>query len=246
MLLTEIDHPGDVFRVALCGHLPGLEVGGVGGDDDGDDGEFLAAVWASCDAVSRCNGVRQAVTEVDDVEDVVDVVVTAFATVVADAVVGAMCLPGCFSAARLASTRIGSGAHRAIGLRAHGLSADAGPARASRPLRLFSIAARITRHAPPSPAATGCPRPLETPAHRGVDQAQRTTGTDLTADKPAPTRRKASTRVTTGPAPPDDTGRPRHGPTQTNPKPLRPTRRLRERPRPELTLTQILRNPHAS
>lgn len=133
--------------------------------------------------------------------------------------------------------------HRAIGLRAHGLSADAGPARASRPLRLFSIAARITRHAPPSPAATGCPRPLETPAHRGVDQAQRTTGTDLTADKPAPTRRKASTRVTTGPAPPDDTGRPRHGPTQTNPKPLRPTRRLRERSRPELTLTQILRNP---
>ncbi len=110
MLLTESDHPGDVFRVALCDHLPGLDVGGVGGDDDGDDGEFLAAVWASCDAVSRCNGVRQAVTGVDDVEDVVDVVVTAFATVVADAVVGAVCLPGCFSAARLASTRIGSGA----------------------------------------------------------------------------------------------------------------------------------------
>ena len=76
MLLTESDHPGDVFRVALCDHLPGLDVGGVGGDDDGDDGEFLAAVWASCDAVSvsRCNGVRQAVTGVDDVEDVVDVV----------------------------------------------------------------------------------------------------------------------------------------------------------------------------
>ncbi|KKC03446.1 hypothetical protein WU83_18910 [Mycobacterium nebraskense] len=60
MLLAESDQPGAVFRVALCDHLPGLDVGGVGGDDDGDDGKFLAAVWAPCDAVSRCNGVRQA------------------------------------------------------------------------------------------------------------------------------------------------------------------------------------------
>jgi len=73
VLPIESDHPG-VFRVALCDHLRCLDVGGVGGDDDGDDGKFLAAVWAPCDAVSRCNGVRQAVTGVDDVEDVVDVV----------------------------------------------------------------------------------------------------------------------------------------------------------------------------
>jgi len=78
-----------------------LDVGGVGRDDDGDDGKFLAAVWAPCDAVSRCNGVRQAVTGVDDVEDVVDVVSDAVRDVVADAVVGAVAgLPDGFSAAR--------------------------------------------------------------------------------------------------------------------------------------------------
>ena len=31
MLLTESDHPGVVFRVALCDHLLGLDVGGGGG-----------------------------------------------------------------------------------------------------------------------------------------------------------------------------------------------------------------------
>src|ERR1700739_4630888 len=83
-------------------------MGGVGGDDDGDDGEFLAAVWASCDAVSRWNGVRQAVTGVNDVEDVVDVVGDAVRDVVVDAVIGAaVCLPGGFSAARRAVAAVG-------------------------------------------------------------------------------------------------------------------------------------------
>ena len=49
-------------------------MGGVGGDDDGDDGEFLAAVWASGDAVSRWDCVAEAVTGVNDVGDIVDVV----------------------------------------------------------------------------------------------------------------------------------------------------------------------------
>jgi hypothetical protein len=49
-------------------------VGGVGGDDDGDDGEFLAAVWASGDAVSRWECVAEAVAGVNGVADVVDVV----------------------------------------------------------------------------------------------------------------------------------------------------------------------------
>jgi hypothetical protein len=48
-----------------------LDVGGVGGDDDGDDGEFLAAVWASGDAVSRWDCVAEAVTGVNDVGDIV-------------------------------------------------------------------------------------------------------------------------------------------------------------------------------
>lgn len=60
-------------------------MGGVGGDDDG---EFLATVRASCDAVSRWNGVRQAVTGVDAVDNVVDVVGDAVRDVVADAVIG--------------------------------------------------------------------------------------------------------------------------------------------------------------
>lgn len=146
MLLTESDHPGDVFRVALCDHLPGLDVGGVGGDDDGDDGEFLAAVWASCDAVSRCNGVRQAVTRVDDVEDVVDVVGDGVRDVVADAVVGAVCLPGSLfgSEAGFDQNRIWCAT---VQLACERTACLTGPARASRPLRLFSIAARITRHA---------------------------------------------------------------------------------------------------
>jgi hypothetical protein len=49
VLLIESDHPG-VFRVALCDHLRCLDVGGVGGDDDGDDGQFVAAVRASSNA----------------------------------------------------------------------------------------------------------------------------------------------------------------------------------------------------
>ena len=56
MLLIESDHPG-VFRVALCDHLRCLDVGGVGGDDDGDDGQFVAAVRASCGAVGGPDGV---------------------------------------------------------------------------------------------------------------------------------------------------------------------------------------------
>ena len=78
----------------------GLDVGGVGGDDDGDDGEFLAAVWASGDAVSRWDCVAEAVTGVNDVEDIVDVVGDAVRGVVADTVAGAAAgLPGGFSAA---------------------------------------------------------------------------------------------------------------------------------------------------
>ncbi|HTH92293.1 hypothetical protein, partial [Mycobacterium sp.] len=89
-----------LFRVALCDHLRCLDVGGVGGDDDGDDGEFLAAVWASGDAVSRWDCVAEAVTGVNDVGDIVDVVGDAVRGVVADTVAGAAAgLPGSFSAA---------------------------------------------------------------------------------------------------------------------------------------------------
>ena len=72
-------------------------MGGVGGDDDGDDGEFLAAVWASGDAVSRWDCVAEAVTGVNDVGDIVDVVGDAVRGVVADTVAGAAVgLPGSF------------------------------------------------------------------------------------------------------------------------------------------------------
>jgi hypothetical protein len=60
-------------------------VGGVGGDDDRDDGEFLAAVWASGDAVSRWECLAEAVSGVNGVADTV-----------AGAAAG---LPGGFSAA---------------------------------------------------------------------------------------------------------------------------------------------------
>src|SRR4029079_4861410 len=113
-------HPGAVFRVALGDHLPGLDVGGVGRDDDGDDGKFLAAVWAPCGAVSRCDGVRQAVTGMDDVEDVVDVVSDAVRDVVADAVVGAVAgLPDGFSAARRAVAAVGGSGGDGEGVAGH-------------------------------------------------------------------------------------------------------------------------------
>ena len=41
-------------------------MGGVGGDDGGDDGELLATVWASVDAVSGWNGVSDVVDDVGD------------------------------------------------------------------------------------------------------------------------------------------------------------------------------------
>jgi hypothetical protein len=75
VLLIESDHTGRVFRVALCDHLRGLDVGGVGGDDDGDDGQFVAAVRASSDAVGGPNSVWYVVAGVNGVGDVVDDVV---------------------------------------------------------------------------------------------------------------------------------------------------------------------------
>ena len=75
-------------------------MGGVGGDDDGDDSEVLAAVGASGDAVSRWNGVTDVVTAVNDVGDVVNTVTDGVRDIVADTVVGAATgLPGGFSAA---------------------------------------------------------------------------------------------------------------------------------------------------
>jgi hypothetical protein len=60
-----------VFRVALCDHLRGLDVGGVGGDDHGDDGQLVSAVRASGGAVGGPNGVVNVVGGVNGVGDVV-------------------------------------------------------------------------------------------------------------------------------------------------------------------------------
>jgi hypothetical protein len=76
------------LRVALADHLRCLNVCGAGGDDDGDDGEFVLAVRASDGDVGGGNGVverlgqRHAVG--DGVGDVVDDVV---GNVVTDAAV---------------------------------------------------------------------------------------------------------------------------------------------------------------
>jgi hypothetical protein len=49
-------------------------VGGVGGDDDGDDGQFVAAVWAFGDTVGGRNGVGYVAAGANDVGNVVGVV----------------------------------------------------------------------------------------------------------------------------------------------------------------------------
>jgi hypothetical protein len=52
LMLIESGPAWRLFRVALCDHLRGWDMGGVGGYDDGDDGQFVAAVRASGDAMS--------------------------------------------------------------------------------------------------------------------------------------------------------------------------------------------------
>ena len=49
-------------------------MGGVGGDDDGDDGELVAAVWALGNAVSGLNGVGYGVAGLNAVTNVVGAV----------------------------------------------------------------------------------------------------------------------------------------------------------------------------
>ena len=42
LMLIESGPAWRLFRVALCDHLRGWDMGGVGGYDDGDDGQFVA------------------------------------------------------------------------------------------------------------------------------------------------------------------------------------------------------------
>jgi hypothetical protein len=77
--------------------------------DVGGVGEFVAAVWASGDAVSRGECVAEAVTGVSGVADVVDVVGDAVG-VVADTVAGATAgMPGGFRRRGEQQRRLGWG-----------------------------------------------------------------------------------------------------------------------------------------
>jgi hypothetical protein len=51
-----VARPADLGLFVVA-HLQGFDVGGVGGDDDGDDGAFVLGMWVSSDSVGGWNGV---------------------------------------------------------------------------------------------------------------------------------------------------------------------------------------------